>query len=241
LIARCIYNSGRDLGPPVAGIFYTAETAYSVRPGANYRVWGLGAVGEAMDALIWDDTGLPNWLPIGLFEIATQRIPADWEFCLDLASKPAQRRWAIWGYPQLVRDSAHRAGLAERTPESLECFFTQLARHAAGAALSDGFLSGVAGGAVQFSEFLEEFGAQLDRSADDPSLIRPAAKAIQLLVDRGDLIVGDVKTQNNGSLAVSPWSLSPADIYRYIRRAWTELDEPKHVNAICWLELREPS
>jgi hypothetical protein len=61
---------------------YTAQTVFSVEVGTNYGVLGLGLFETVLLALICDETGKPNWLPIGLFEFEHQRLPDDWEFAV---------------------------------------------------------------------------------------------------------------------------------------------------------------
>jgi hypothetical protein len=201
-------------------------------------VWGIASVKNTLYVLVWDDTGTPEWLLSGLFEIGAQPVPAHWEFALGLPSGRFEEEWqALWGYPRLVRDPAHREGLVEGEPEELDFFFTQIAEDALSTGLWDYLLSRDTSEALQLSELLEGLGTQVDRAAGDSTLIRPAAKVIELLVERGDLLVGDLEIREDGSLAVKPWDLSPSDIYHRIQRDWSELEEPKHVNAICWLEM----
>jgi hypothetical protein len=91
------------------------------------------AVGILLDEnqlsfLVRDDWGGPCFAPAGLFELGTFEIPSGWEFGLlsgvrasgrELWSDPAQ---AVWGYPELVRDPQHGAGLAERDPAAIAVF-----------------------------------------------------------------------------------------------------------------------
>jgi hypothetical protein len=77
--------------------------------------------------LLRDDSGKPNWLPAGLFEIETSSVPADWSFGLidgiAASGGDATNRWvAIWGYPELARDPKHRDALIERDADALRIF-----------------------------------------------------------------------------------------------------------------------
>jgi len=45
-------------------------------------VLGLGIFETVLLALVCDETGKPNWLPIGLFEFERTTLPTDWEFAL---------------------------------------------------------------------------------------------------------------------------------------------------------------
>jgi len=238
MLARCVADSGLDLGLPPAGAVYTEATVFHLQRGSCYLIWGLTVHEGSLDALVWDNTGRPNWLPIGLFDIPEQPIPTHWEFrIVRTASLQAQGYRAILGYPQLVRDLGHLDGLADRVPKDLDDFFTQVAKYA----LDNGLRSFVASAdidrPIQFSELLQAVGAQLQRTTEDPALITPTAKTIQLLLEQGTLIVGDLVSQEDGSVSVDPWPLSPSRISERIQRDWLELDEPKEINSICWLEL----
>ena len=236
MIARCLFNSGRDLGPPPPGVLRSEQNEYYLRPGAHYRIWGLEVFRGALDALIWDDSGLPNWLPVGLLEISAQAIPAGWEVGLYQDSGGADLLRVIWGYPRLVRDPDHSESLEERSPAALDSFFTYLAEDALSSGLWDRLRSRAKGDPLQLSEFLEDLGARLERPSSDPTLTRPAAKVIQLLVERDDLVVGSITTRDDGSLAVRPWSLGSIDIYQRIQHEGSELEKPEQ-NAGCWLEV----
>jgi hypothetical protein len=60
-------------------------------------------------------------------------MPADWEFAL-LDGRAASGgdsldRWvALWGYPELARDTSHSDGLMERDPAALDLFFREFAK-----------------------------------------------------------------------------------------------------------------
>ena len=85
-------------------------------------------------SLIWDETSLPSWLPIGLFDLSTQRLPAHWEFAVfdgqAASGGDSANRWlARLGHPRLVHDDAHSDALIERDPAELQfCFRELLAR-----------------------------------------------------------------------------------------------------------------
>jgi hypothetical protein len=133
VIGRCIHKTGASLGPPSRGHLYSAETVFHVEVGAQYQVLGLGIFETVLVALVCDDTGRPNWLPAGVFEIQSQTLPSDWEFALidgkAASGGDASNRWvARWGYAELARDERHSDALIERDPAGLEVFFRQLAQ-----------------------------------------------------------------------------------------------------------------
>jgi hypothetical protein len=132
MIARCVRNTGATLGVPERGHLYSANTVFGLVIGAEYPVLGLGIWETVLVALVCDETGKPNWLPVGLFEITSQHVPADWEFALldGLAASggDASNRWvARVGYPELVRNPSHSDELVERDPAALRIFFRELA------------------------------------------------------------------------------------------------------------------
>jgi hypothetical protein len=132
MIGRAVHESGATLGLPDRGHFYSTETVFHVTVGRDYPVIGMGVFETVLLALVCDDTEEPNWLPIGVFELQSEALPADWEFVLldSLAASggDASNRWvAVWGYRELVHDRNHREQLVERDAAALEIFFRELA------------------------------------------------------------------------------------------------------------------
>jgi hypothetical protein len=135
MIGRCIRDNGAALGGLGRGAFYTSETVFHVDVGSEYRIMGIGIFDAAMVVLVCDETGKPNWLPIGLFELESTKLPGRWEFrVLDgvgASGGDVASRWVMkWGYPALVRDASHSDHLVERDPRALEEFYAELARAA---------------------------------------------------------------------------------------------------------------
>jgi hypothetical protein len=75
----------------------------------------------SLHVLIRDDTGKPNWWPIGLFEFDDQTAPCDWEFAL-LDGQAASGGCSLsgevarWGYREMIRNPKHHDDLIERKP-----------------------------------------------------------------------------------------------------------------------------
>ncbi|HEY3924095.1 MAG TPA: hypothetical protein VGL75_05990 [Acidothermaceae bacterium] len=133
MIVPCSYNDGSSLGAPHRGNFYTERTVFHLVVGKNYVVAGLGIFETVLLALVCDETGNPNWLPVGLFDFAGNSIPDDWEFALfdgvAASGGAAGHRWvARWGYRQLVRDPRHSDALIERDPHALAIYFAEVAK-----------------------------------------------------------------------------------------------------------------
>jgi len=138
MIARCVHNTGVALGEPSRGDFYTTETVFNLEVGKDYILLGLGIFETILLALVRDETGKPNWLPVGLFELEDTRIPTGWEFgILDSAAAsggdPANRWVARWGYPELVRNEAHCDALLDRDPRALAVFDREWQARSSGA------------------------------------------------------------------------------------------------------------
>lgn len=74
--------------------------------------YGLGV-------LIVDDTGRPNWKPIGLFKVIDGNVPKYWEFAIVGGREPIL---ALWGYPSLIRDPSHHDDLIDRKLSALGAF-----------------------------------------------------------------------------------------------------------------------
>lgn len=131
MIAICVANRGSDLGQPARGHLYSERSTFHLTVGTTYVVMGMGIFDSTMVALVCDDTGKPNWLPVGLFELTPQKFPDNWEFRLfdgrAASGGNTVGGWvARWGYPDLVRDEQHVDRLIERDPLALRTFFTEL-------------------------------------------------------------------------------------------------------------------
>lgn len=76
-----------------------------------------------MLALICNDDNLPEWVPLEIFSIETQKIPDNWYF----SSTPAEQLGlqAIWGYQRIVVDTNHYDALLERDPLELRYFYEE--------------------------------------------------------------------------------------------------------------------
>jgi hypothetical protein len=133
VIARCIHNTGAALGVPLRSAFHTAESTFHLSVGTDYAILGLGLFEGTLLALVLDETGKPNWLPVGLFDLADAEMPEEWHFSVvdpGAASgvAPANGWMALWGYAELVQNQVHREKLIERDGEALEVFFREVAR-----------------------------------------------------------------------------------------------------------------
>ncbi len=79
MIASRIHNTGSSLGAPSRGNFYSVETVFDLQVGADYHVLGLGIFSTVLLDLVYDETGKPNWLPVGLFDFLCPAMPTGWE------------------------------------------------------------------------------------------------------------------------------------------------------------------
>jgi hypothetical protein len=131
--ARCIKTTGRELGQPRHGSFYSQESLFSLTLDAHYPILGLGLFDSYLLVLLKDDTDKPNWLPAGLFEWIPQPLPSDWKFAIvdAQAASGGERtnRWiARWGYPELIENPNHSNLLIERDETAMQIFYEALLR-----------------------------------------------------------------------------------------------------------------
>lgn len=131
VIGECICNTGAGLGEPMRGAFYGMNSVFRLEVGKSYQVLGFGLFETVMLALVCDETGKPNWLPVGLFRFERSALPDDWEFAIldgvAASGGDASNRWvARWGYRELVHNDRHSDALVERDPAALEIFFREL-------------------------------------------------------------------------------------------------------------------
>jgi len=133
MVARCVIVEGEGLGEPERGLLYTDETVFHLTVGSDYLVMGMALFQTGLIVLVRDDTGRPNWYPIGLFYLVDQTIPADWEFAITDAKSasgvgPAEGVAAQWGYRELIQTPSHHEELIERVPSALKIFEAEFAR-----------------------------------------------------------------------------------------------------------------
>lgn len=128
MIGKCRYNTGSELLHPARGHFYSERTKFALTPGQDYRVAGLGIFETILLALVCDDTGKPNWLPVGLFDLEDMEVADSWHFAvrnglLAAGGDPTGQWIAMWGYKELVFDPRHSEALIDREPEALAVFY----------------------------------------------------------------------------------------------------------------------
>jgi hypothetical protein len=129
MMARCIHDTGSELSLPARAHFYSERTKFSVTPGKAYRIAGLGMLDTALLALVCDDTGKPNWLPAGVFDMTNVKVPVSWYLALrngqlSAGGEPSGQWIAMMGYEELVRDPSHSDALIERDPWALQVFYS---------------------------------------------------------------------------------------------------------------------
>ena len=110
---------------------HTEQTVFPVTLGARYEVFGLGLFKTTLIALVLDDSGKPNWHPVGLFDFADCEIPSNWHFAVQdgivASGVGSTYGWvARWGYAELANDLSHVDALIEEEPAALEIFFREV-------------------------------------------------------------------------------------------------------------------
>ncbi|MCX5395345.1 hypothetical protein [Streptomyces sp. NBC_00094] len=100
----------------------TPQSRFNVTLGQEYLANAMALWTYGLGVLIVDDTGRPNWKPIGLFDVTDRKLPDDWEFT---AVRDRDPLVALWGYPALIRDPNHHDDLIERKSSALEVFLRE--------------------------------------------------------------------------------------------------------------------
>lgn len=119
----CVGSVGGDLSAEVrerSG--NTPSSRFNVTVGRQYVVRAMALWTYGLGVLIVDDTGRPNWKPIGLFEVVDPQLPDGWEFAVLKDRDPVV---ALWGYPTLIRDPTHHDKLIDRKNSALEAFLQE--------------------------------------------------------------------------------------------------------------------
>lgn len=119
----CTGSAGADLPADVLeGSGNTPFSKFNVTVDDEYDVWAMALWTYGIGVLIVDDTGRPNWKPIGLFVVSDGQISTNWEFAILRHREPVL---ALWGYPTLVRDPNHHDNLIERNLSALDAFLRE--------------------------------------------------------------------------------------------------------------------
>lgn len=133
MILRCLYNQGKDLSEHQRPKGDFPQTEYPLTIGSEYTCVGMGLWQNVLNVLISDDNGMASYVPIGLFDVVTARIPDGWKFVLstgiyargrDVLADPFQ---AGWGYPELIDDEDHSDALMNGDPVALRIFVDRVA------------------------------------------------------------------------------------------------------------------
>jgi hypothetical protein len=129
--ALCTGSTGGDLSVSSDRYFHSPRSQFNITVGNSYWVAGMGIWETVLMVLIRDDSDRPSWFPVALFDMSVTALPHGWEFRLldkmAASGGESDRRWvAMWGYPELVRDSSHSDSLIERKPEALRIFAERL-------------------------------------------------------------------------------------------------------------------
>ncbi|KNH47350.1 hypothetical protein [Pseudomonas lini] len=129
MLAICKSNFGAAI--PLSGRYLgeTDQTSYSpLAVGEGYLVFALFFVFDRVDFLISGPEQLPFWVPGNLFDLTDAKIPPGWEFRstrLDSDYKILFEAFGIsyiFGYPQLVNEYQHYAGIVEHDSNALQIF-----------------------------------------------------------------------------------------------------------------------
>ncbi len=107
MIGKCAYKTGAAV-PGRGRMAISPAVVFDLEIGREYIIMGMGIFETHLSVLVCDDTGKPNWLPIGLFEFPHEELPSGWEFSLcdpkAASGGDSSNRWvAKWGYRELVR------------------------------------------------------------------------------------------------------------------------------------------
>jgi hypothetical protein len=97
---------------------YTRRSQLALKVAHKYYVYGMNSFRGVIMTLVVDETDLPNWYPIELFEVVDPAIPDDWFFRRVEGSTNGLE--AIWGYKDLVLTPGHYDQLINRDPQALE-------------------------------------------------------------------------------------------------------------------------
>lgn len=131
---RCVHNTGealrvyedRPLRKEEFGRFGVSEYSnFGIEIGRDYLVMGM-TLGNGFLSFLIDEGGMIVDCPYPLFDIIDNKIPTSWFFKIfDKMDENFPYREAVWGYYELVFDSAHYEKLMDLEEEAKEIYFTR--------------------------------------------------------------------------------------------------------------------
>jgi hypothetical protein len=120
-LITCNANNGKVLSPKYLHLGYAEATKFNLSIAQEYEVFAISIWRGALFYLVSDDTHLPMWQPVELFELSDGRLSRDWLFSRKTAAENGVE--ALWGYERLIEDAGHYEALLERDPEALRYFY----------------------------------------------------------------------------------------------------------------------
>ncbi|WP_434572510.1 hypothetical protein [Pseudomonas sp. Z3-8] len=123
MLAFCLANLGNAIPSVQRYLGEVDETSYTpLCVGESYVVYALLFIFDRVDFLVRASEQPPFWAPSNLFRLVDTKIPANWEFRITQAHSDygclfdTFKISYIMGYPLLVNDYKHYAGIVERDP-----------------------------------------------------------------------------------------------------------------------------
>jgi hypothetical protein len=126
MILKCKLNHGNELPAPRNGLYFTNQTSFPLTKGKEYTVHGLSLFKLGLIVLVLDETSLPNWYPVELFEVVDGQVSPEWIFATGNEGELGTS--AVFGYPELAQNPAHRFGIEDRDDDALQIFFGEVAK-----------------------------------------------------------------------------------------------------------------
>lgn len=121
----CRLAKGYDLPQDYKGLYFTAQTKFHITVGQQYDVYATSFYNGGLIILLIDETGLPEWFPVELFEFSDDDIPHGWK--LVPIDNEASKTVAVCGHPRLVGDIELLDALSEHDEAALSIFWKEVA------------------------------------------------------------------------------------------------------------------
>jgi hypothetical protein len=122
---KCSSNHGSALRDHWFFVGNTPRSEFHVTIGGKYQVFGIAFWRSTLNLLLKDDTALPNWYPLDLFEVTDPSVSPSWKF-----ASFASEGWdleAVLGYEDLL-SPRHYEALLERDEDALRIFANEVTR-----------------------------------------------------------------------------------------------------------------
>ena len=102
---KCLYNTGKHLHIEKKEDEWERKSKMRLTINKEYIVYGICYHDYTFNYLVYEDTNIPFWYAIELFEIINDKAPNSWHFAFRNNKDSPMKM--IWGYDELAIQEGH--------------------------------------------------------------------------------------------------------------------------------------